>query len=155
MNETLYFAYGSNMDLYQMNYRCPSSEVIGKATLNDYKLAFRGHGFATVLPSPGDAVQGVLWWIASEDERRLDFYEGYPRHYEKETVTVYAADGTSQEVMVYTMAAPLKDRITPPSPPYLEGILRGCEQNGIDPAAVEQAARESKPSRSQRPSQTR
>lgn len=155
MTETLYFAYGSNMDLYQMNYRCPSSEVIGKATLNDYKLAFRGHGFATVLPSPGDAVQGVLWRIASEDERRLDFYEGYPRHYEKETVTVYAADGTSQEVMVYIMAAPLKDRITPPSPPYLEGILRGCEQNGIDPAAVEQAARESKPSRSQRPSQTR
>ena len=155
MTETLYFAYGSNMDLYQMNYRCPSSEVIGKATLNDYKLAFRGHGFATVLPSPGDAVQGVLWRIASEDERRLDFYEDYPRHYEKETVTVYAADGTSQEVMVYIMAAPLKDRITPPSPPYLEGILRGCEQNGIDPAAVEQAARESKPSRSQRPSQTR
>ena len=60
MNETLYFAYGSNMDLYQMNYRCPSSEVMGNVTLNDYKLAFRGHGFATVLPSPGDAVQGVL-----------------------------------------------------------------------------------------------
>ena len=52
MNETLYFAYGSNMDLYQMNYRCPSSEVMGNVTLNDYKLAFRGHGFATVLPSP-------------------------------------------------------------------------------------------------------
>ena len=116
MNETLYFAYGSNMDLYQMNYRCPSSEVMGKVTLNDYKLAFRGHGFATVLPSPGDAVQGVLWRLTPEDERRLDFYEGYPRHYEKETVTVYATDGTSQEVMVYTMAAPLKDQITPPSP---------------------------------------
>ena len=85
----------------------------------------------------------------------MDFYEGYPKHYEKETVTVYATDGTSQEVMVYTMASPLKDQITPPSPSYLDGILRGCEQNGIDPAAVQQAVRESKPSRSRRPSQTR
>ena len=38
----LYMAYGSNLNLYQMAYRCPTAQVAGKAVLKDYELLFRG-----------------------------------------------------------------------------------------------------------------
>ena len=31
--ETLYFAYGSNMNLDQMDFRCPAAEVVGNVRL--------------------------------------------------------------------------------------------------------------------------
>ena len=30
MEDRYYFAYGSNMNLEQMKYRCPAAEVVGK-----------------------------------------------------------------------------------------------------------------------------
>ena len=54
MEERYYFAYGSNMNLEQMKYRCPAAEVVENVRLEDYRLAFRGrapgNGVATVLP---------------------------------------------------------------------------------------------------------
>ena len=34
----LYIAYGSNINLEQMAYRCPNSKVIGKEMLKGYEL---------------------------------------------------------------------------------------------------------------------
>ena len=31
MEENLYFAYGSNLDLEQMAQRCPDAEIVGRA----------------------------------------------------------------------------------------------------------------------------
>ena len=54
MEERYYFAYGSNMNLEQMKYRCPAAEVVENVRLENYRLAFRGrapgNGVATVLP---------------------------------------------------------------------------------------------------------
>ena len=65
MAERLYFAYGSNMNLDQMAYRCPDAEVVGRCVLKDYRLAFRGnrrgYGVASILPEPGSEVQGLLF----------------------------------------------------------------------------------------------
>ena len=38
MGEQLYFAYGSNMNLDQMEFRCPDAEVAGNVRLEDYRL---------------------------------------------------------------------------------------------------------------------
>ena len=35
-----YFAYGSNMNLDQMAYRCPDAEVVGRCVLKDYRLDY-------------------------------------------------------------------------------------------------------------------
>ena len=52
--EKLYFAYGSNMNLNQMAFRCPDAEVVESVRLEGYRLAFRtnggGNGVATILP---------------------------------------------------------------------------------------------------------
>ena len=57
MEERYYFAYGSNMNLEQMKYRCPAAEVVENVRLENYRLAFRGrapgNGVATVLPEKG------------------------------------------------------------------------------------------------------
>ena len=42
IEERYYFAYGSNMNLEQMKYRCPAAEVVENVRLEDYRLAFRG-----------------------------------------------------------------------------------------------------------------
>ena len=64
MEERYYFAYGSNMNLEQMKYRCPAAEVVENVRLENYRLAFRGrapgNGVATVLPEKGSCVEGVL-----------------------------------------------------------------------------------------------
>ena len=37
----LYIAYGSNINLEQMAYRCPHSKVVGTAEIKDYELELR------------------------------------------------------------------------------------------------------------------
>ena len=49
MEKPLYFAYGSNINLDQMQYRCPDATVYGQAVLDNYDLRFRGSGVATVI----------------------------------------------------------------------------------------------------------
>ncbi|MFR3411141.1 MAG: gamma-glutamylcyclotransferase family protein [Coprococcus sp.] len=41
MKDRYYFAYGSNMNLEQMKYRCPAAEVVENVRLENYRLAFR------------------------------------------------------------------------------------------------------------------
>ena len=64
MKDRYYFAYGSNMNLEQMKYRCPAAEVVENVRLENYRLAFRGrapgNGVATVLPEKGSYVEGVF-----------------------------------------------------------------------------------------------
>ena len=122
MKETYYFAYGSNMNLDQMAYRCPAASVVEPVYLEGYRLTFcgrgKGSGVATILPEEGSRVEGVLWKITPECEKSLDFYEGYPHLYGKEPVLVQGKDGMKREVMAYTMNAPYKDQPAIPSDLY-------------------------------------
>ena len=113
MKETYYFAYGSNMNLDQMAYRCPAASVVENVWLEGYRLTFC--------------------------EKSLDFYEGYPHLYGKEPVLVQGKDGVKREVMAYTMNAPYKDQPAIPSDLYFMGIVEGCHQNGISSKSVTDA----------------
>ena len=48
-------------------------------------------------------------------------------------------DGIRHEILAYTMNSPYKDTPAMPSKAYLEGILNGCRQNGIETAPVLEA----------------
>lgn len=85
MADRLYFAYGSNINLNQMDHRCPDATVVGPVALENYELLFRRGGFATIAPKEGGKVHGLLWSITLECERSLDMYEGYPRFYDMTT----------------------------------------------------------------------
>jgi hypothetical protein len=70
----LYIAYGSNMNLEQMKYRCPTAKVVGTAMLENWRLIF--NNVASVERSKGDRVPVLVWEIQPLDEKALDAYEG-------------------------------------------------------------------------------
>ena len=141
--ERLYFAYGSNINLEQMAQRCPDAEVVGPVVLEDYELLFRGNragcGVATIEPLPGSRVHGLLWKLTPQCERSLDFYEGYPRLYGKDDVTVRAADGRELSVMAYIMTGEMWRDPAIPSQIYYDGIMDGYRQNGLPVKELESA----------------
>ena len=134
----LYIAYGSNLNLEQMQYRCPNSKPIGTAMLQDYELEFRG--VATIVPKKGVAVPVLLWQISPQDERNLDRYEGFPNLYRKETYEI-ELDRHKVSGMAYVMNG---GQIAAPNIHYYCTIAQGYRENHLNleylNAAVERAA---------------
>ena len=133
----LYFAYGSNLNVGQMAVRCPMAQLVCRAVLEGYELAFRC-GVLTILPKEGGRIDGILWKVNDRDERALDRYEGYPHLYTKESLTVQTDTGL-QTAVAYVMTAPYCERAQPPSSTYLRTVLTGYRLAGFDPDAVLQA----------------
>lgn len=146
MEEKLYFAYGSNINLDQMAARCPAARVVGPVVLEDHELLFRGNaggnGVATIAPKPGSRVHGLLWHITPDCERSLDRYEGYPHLYSKEPVTVQDKSGQKITVMAYIMTGGewWRDPALP-SADYYGGIADGYIRNGLPVSALELSVR--------------
>ncbi|UZW12584.1 gamma-glutamylcyclotransferase [Clostridium pasteurianum] len=127
----LYIAYGSNMNLEQMAYRCPTAKVKGAGSIIGWNLVFRGNkgnAYATIEPDGNKEVPVVIWEIESSDEKALDRYEGYPRLYRKENIKA-VLEGEEVEAMVYIMNG---KSIEKPSRRYYEIIRQGYIDNGID-----------------------
>ena len=99
-NKQLYIAYGSNINLEQMAYRCPHSKVVGTSEIKDYELEFRG--VATIVPCKGTSVPVLIWELDERDLPALNRYEGYPRLYRQETM-YFDLDGKQYESMAYLM----------------------------------------------------
>ena len=133
----LYIAYGSNINLEQMAYRCPNSRILGTAMLSDYELEFRN--VATIVPKNNSQVPVLLWEIGQEDEISLDKYEGFPRMYRKEIFEI-ELDGKTHECMAYVMNY---GTISPPSTQYYNSILKGYIDNGLDTDYLESALEKS------------
>lgn len=62
-----YFAYGSNMGNQQMAQRCPDNRKLGHACLPGFRWIISISGCATVVESPGEEVEGVLFEISESD----------------------------------------------------------------------------------------
>lgn len=137
--ETLYLAYGSNMNQPQMAFRCPTARVVGIGELKGYELLFRGmreSAVATIEPKEGSTVPVLLWKIRQADEEALDIYEGYPRFYGKEMLQV-EVDGKTMSAMGYVMTPGHELGI--PSAGYADTIREGYEQCGLDTKPLEDA----------------
>ena len=76
-----YAAYGSNINLKQMNYRCPNSKIVGTGYLMGWKLYFNIYASVEYTGNKKDVVPVLIWEIADEDWEILDRYEGYPKYY--------------------------------------------------------------------------
>lgn len=140
----IYAAYGSNLNLEQMEFRCPYATVIGGGTLPDYQLLFRGGegvAVATIEPKKGGSVPVLLWEITPRDEEALDRYEGWPHLYRKETVAVGYGEKLV-EAMVYIMNGGRPLGL--PGDYYLNTILAGYDSSGFDRRTLEQALQDSK-----------
>lgn len=125
-NKQLYIAYGSNINLEQMTYRCPHSKVVGTSEIKDYELEFRG--VATIVPNKGAIVPVLIWELDERDLPVLNRYEGWPRLYRQETM-FFELNGREVEGMAYLMNY---GKLSPPSQQYYNTILQGYRENGLD-----------------------
>lgn len=131
-NNKLYVAYGSNLNLEQMAYRCPTAKVLGASEMKGWRLLFRGAragAVATIEPYKGGSVPVLVWEITPADEAALDRYEGWPFLYRKETVRV-KLNGKALMAMAYIMneGRPLGQ----PSCYYYSTILEGYKDAGFN-----------------------
>lgn len=126
-----YFAYGSNLNLEQMKYRCPDAILIGPGILKNWVLKFRGP--LDIEQSPGDYVEGALFSISESDLKALDRYEGYPRLYTRFKVRI-----GRQTAWVYSMND--KRHESPPSQHYFDIVRQGFKDCNLDQTTLLQAA---------------
>ena len=137
---TLYVAYGSNLNIKQMSQRCPTAEVYGTGRILDYRLTFKTLGvyaYATIEPCVGEYVPVAVWKIGERDERNLDRYEGFPTLYEKQTLEVVLDGGAVAECMVYIMNS--KADYALPAQVYLDCVLSGYRSFHLDVQKVYEA----------------
>ena len=122
----LYFAYGSNLNLFQMKRRCKDSVFLKKYELKGYRLNFRSkYRAADIEKSKNSLVPGALFEISKSDEKKLDVYEDYPILYKKLYFTYY-----NKTVMTYIMVNKTEFRY--PTERYLNVVKRGykdCKLN--------------------------
>ncbi len=133
MNTHLYFAYGSNLNHEGMAGRCPDSEPLARASLEDWQLTFQG--VADIRPRHGARTHGALWRISDRDLERLDTYEGYPTLYDRERVSVRS--GSDELVAVTYMIRDEDHYLGLPAAGYLDTIKEGYEQWGLPLIALD------------------
>tara|TARA_B100002051_G_scaffold275090_1_gene317854 strand:- start:3602 stop:4003 length:402 start_codon:yes stop_codon:yes gene_type:complete len=122
----LYFAYGSNLNHFQMKRRCKDSLFLKKMNLKDFKLTFRSkYRAADIEKNKNSLVPGGLFEISKSDEKKLDVYEDYPTLYKKHYFYYYG-----KKVMTYTMNKKTPFRY--PTERYLNIVKQGykdCKLN--------------------------
>ena len=122
----LYFAYGSNLNHFQMKRRCKDSIFIKKYRLEGFKLTFRSkYRAADIEPKKNSIVPGGLFKISKSDEKKLDFYEDFPTLYKKYYFYYYG-----KKVMTYIMIK--KSVFKFPTERYLNIVKKGYKDCKLD-----------------------
>ena len=129
----LYFAYGSNLNHFQMKRRCKDSIFLKKINLKDFRLTFRSkYRAADIEPKKNSIVPGALFEISKSDEKKLDVYEDYPNLYKKYYFTYYG-----KKIMTYTMTK--KTSYTFPTERYLNIVKCGYKDCDLDQKYLKRA----------------
>ncbi len=122
----LYFAYGSNLNHFQMKRRCKDSNYIKKINLKNFKLTFRSkYKAADIEKKKNSIVQGGLFEISKCDEKKLDIYEDFPNLYKKYYFSYYG-----KKVMTYIMVKKTPFRY--PTSRYLNVVIQGYKDCKLD-----------------------
>lgn len=137
-----YFAYGSNLDLLQMQLRCPGAQFVSTAKLEGYRLCFprksaiRDCAVISIEPSMSESVWGALYEVDGTDIQRLDEREGYDKRRDREknqrnriTVRVETADERAVVAEVY-VAVPTPNPGLP-SPQYVGYLVASAAECGL------------------------
>lgn len=133
-----YIAYGSNLNVGQMKYRCPKAKIVGTAVLENNTLYFRGSktgSYLTIEPEIGASVPVAIWEITPTDELSLDRYEGYPTFYYKYNYTLDVTSLDKKKVEKLDCFAYVMRNDAPvglPTLQYVQTCLEGYRAFGFD-----------------------
>lgn len=138
MKKIYYLAYGSNLNIEQMKYRCPRAVKVGSTILKGWELEFKT--YLTIKPNPNKEVPLGIWKVTAADERNLDIYEGYPRFYRKEYIEI-EIDGKKALALIYIMNDVRE--IQPPSAIYWHTCIQGYNDFRFDNKYLSEALKNS------------
>ena len=125
------FAYGANMHAEDLRGIAPGVELLGIATLPDWRIGVTSSGWLGVEPMPGEVVHGAVFRLGEGDEPRIDAFEAVDRGlYHKAMIEVNAAHG-SEETLIYVPNEPLDGRIREA---YLERCIQAAMELGLPDA---------------------
>ena len=120
-----YFAYGTNLNKKIFLKKFKNAKLIEKYTLNNYKVVFRTKYIIPDLQRKIDSkVQGLIYRIDKNIEKKLDVYEDYPKLYIKKYFYY-----RNKRIMFYYMkkkSLPLK-----PKGYYFKIMMSGYLQNNF------------------------
>lgn len=145
-----YLAYGSNLNMNQMRFRCPTARVVGTAVIKDYELLFKGRemcSYLTIEPKEGSEVPVAVWSVEESDEKSLDRYEGFPNFYYKkemqvEMTGIKSGRKRTRDAFVYIMH---EDRpLGIPTWQYVNTCMAGYRTFGFNQSLIIKAIRKSR-----------
>lgn len=139
-----YLAYGSNLNVRQMRFRCPTARIVGISAIPDYELLYKGSktgAYLTIEPKPGSIVPVAVWKVTASDEARLDLYEGYPAfYYKKEMVLpVRMANGRTEKLDTFVYIMHEERSLGIPSQSYIHCCKEGYGFFRFDTALLDEA----------------
>ena len=138
MQKRYYIAYGSNLNITQMRFRCPNARIIGTSVVPDYELLFKGSktgSYLTIEPKAGASVPVAVWETTADDELALDRYEGYPTFYYKAEMPLPITGIKSRKVRerkVYVYIMHEDRQIGMPTIRYVQTCLEGYKTFRFD-----------------------
>ena len=144
MDKHYYIAYGSNLNIRQMRFRCPGAKPIGISAIPDYELLFKGSktgAYLTIEPKDGGLVPVAVWEVTADDEKHLDIYEGYPNFYYKKEVClpVKLASGKTKKLTAFVYIMHEERSLGIPSLAYIRTCKEGYRNFGFDVKYLDRA----------------
>lgn len=145
MAKRYYIAYGSNLNIRQMQMRCLGARIIGTSVIEDYELLFKGSktgSYLTIEHKEGGRVPVAAWEVTESDELALDRYEGYPDFYYKAEMKLPIKGIRTGKIRVRNTFVYIMHEDRPlglPSDYYVRTCLEGYRSFGFDEAFLEQA----------------
>jgi gamma-glutamylcyclotransferase (GGCT)/AIG2-like uncharacterized protein YtfP len=111
-----------------MKRRCPNHRIIGKGILRGYRWIISKRGYANIVRSESDEVQGVIYEISETDEACLDGHEGVRNGaYRKEMMAV-EAEGQLLDCLVYVDF--VEEECTPREE-YIDRLNKGFSDSNL------------------------
>ena len=133
-----YIAYGSNLNVQQMKFRCPGAKVVGTSVIRNYELLYKGSktgSYLTIEKKKGGMVPVAVWEVTADDEKRLDAYEGYPNFYYKTDMQLTVKShitGRKKKLDAFVYIMHEERKLGIPSYAYVRTCVQGYRDFGFD-----------------------
>ncbi len=129
-NKTVYFAYGTLLDIDEMTRFCPTAKSLGVMKLNDYRLKFAyckknsDQGGCHLESFPGNTMYGVLYELPEKELKDLDQLSGHGDGLWT-GMKIHLINEKGEKIPAQTYIIPTPGDDFSPSEVYVRPILKG------------------------------
>ncbi len=138
-----FFVYADNLNPKQLSRRAPEHTFVATAYIPDHTIQFSRwssqwrSGLATLAPSPGDKVWGIIVEVTDEDLKTFDEFEGDVPQGAFRHLQVTAVTQGDEKVLVTTYAANPIGKFKP-KPNYTDWVIKGIKHWKLPDDCLEQ-----------------